>query len=103
LAAAFHPLLKTRLINLHQQQILSPAGITTAQVRHLLSCRVCEVLQRYTPAEKAVRLLQMLLQSPHRTLDPEEADFFYVPAYTSCFMWPVHGWADYPWWYSDGG
>eukprot|EP00775_Hariotina_reticulata_P004291 gene4291-4543_t len=48
-------------------------------------------------------LHEMLLQSPHRTLDPEEADFFYVPAYTSCFMWPVHGWADYPWWYSEGG
>eukprot|EP00775_Hariotina_reticulata_P012387 gene12387-12521_t len=45
----------------------------------------------------------MLLQSPHRTLNPEEADFFYVPAYTSCFMFPIFGWADYPWWYSAGG
>lgn len=27
-----------------------------------------------------------------RTLDPEEADFFYVPLYTSCYMWPIHGW-----------
>ena len=62
----------------------------------------------------------MLLQSEHRTLDPEEAgeapcsagprsnvcnmrtagaphllhpnaDFFYVPVFTSCFMYPVHG------------
>ena len=24
-------------------------------------------------------LHEMLAQSPHRTLDPEEADFFYVP------------------------
>jgi hypothetical protein len=36
-------------------------------------------------------VLQMLLQSSHRTLDPEEADFFYVPAYITCFMWPIHG------------
>lgn len=35
-------------------------------------------------------------------MDPEEADLFYVPAYTSCFVWPVYGWADYPWWYSAG-
>ena len=26
-----------------------------------------------------------------RTLDPEEADFFYVPAYASCYMHPVWG------------
>ena len=37
------------------------------------------------------------------TLDPEEADFFYVPTYTSCFMYPVNGWADFPFWYSAGG
>ena len=29
-------------------------------------------------------LHEALLQSEHRTLDPEEADFFYIPAYTSC-------------------
>ena len=33
--------------------------------------------------------LEMLLQSEHRTLDPEEADFFYVPVFTSCFIYPV--------------
>lgn len=32
---------------------------------------------------------ELLLQSPHRTLDPEEADFFYVPVYASCLAWPV--------------
>jgi hypothetical protein len=32
-----------------------------------------------------------------RTLDPEEADFFYLPMYISCYMWPVMGWADGPW------
>jgi hypothetical protein len=39
-----------------------------------------------------------MLQSPHRTLNPEEADFFYVPVYASCFMEAVAGWADTPWW-----
>jgi hypothetical protein len=39
-----------------------------------------------------------MLQSPHRTLNPEEADFFYVPVYASCFMEAVAGWADAPWW-----
>jgi hypothetical protein len=32
-----------------------------------------------------------------RTLDPEEADFFYMPVYTSALAWPVVGWADFPW------
>ena len=40
-----------------------------------------------------------MLQSDHRTFDPEEADFFYVPAYVGCYAWPVHGFADFPFWY----
>ena len=40
---------------------------------------------------------EMMAQSPHRTLRPEEADFFYVPVYTSCYSWPIFGWADFPW------
>ena len=48
-------------------------------------------------------LHEHLLQSPHRVLDPDQADFFYVPVYTSCFMHPVMGWADYPWWYGPEG
>lgn len=43
-------------------------------------------------------LHETLLQSEHRTLDPEKADFFYVPMYTGCFMHPVYGWADAPIW-----
>lgn len=43
---------------------------------------------------------ELMLSSEHRTLDPEEADFFYVPAYLSCYLWPVHGWADFPSWYT---
>ncbi|GIL93384.1 hypothetical protein Vretimale_17471 [Volvox reticuliferus] len=39
---------------------------------------------------------EMLSVSPHRTFDPEEADFFYVPVYYTCWMWPVNGWADMP-------
>ena len=46
---------------------------------------------------------EQLLQSPHRTLDPEEADFFFVPVYTSCFIHPVLGWADMPFWHGPGG
>ena len=30
------------------------------------------------------------------TFDPEEADFFYVPIYVTTMMWPVLGWADFP-------
>lgn len=48
-------------------------------------------------------LHEMLLASSHRTMDPEEADIFYVPAYVACYAWPVLGWADFPWWYSAGG
>jgi hypothetical protein len=29
-------------------------------------------------------LHELMLQSEHRTLDPEEADFFYVPVYLTC-------------------
>lgn len=43
---------------------------------------------------------EMLLQSRHRTLDPEEADFFYIPVYVSCFFWPVFGAADFPFFHS---
>lgn len=41
---------------------------------------------------------EVLLMSPHRTFDPEEADFFFVPLYVTCFFWPIIGWADHPWW-----
>eukprot|EP00201_Polytomella_parva_P019453 CAMPEP_0175040528 /NCGR_PEP_ID=MMETSP0052_2-20121109/1321_1 /TAXON_ID=51329 ORGANISM="Polytomella parva, Strain SAG 63-3" /NCGR_SAMPLE_ID=MMETSP0052_2 /ASSEMBLY_ACC=CAM_ASM_000194 /LENGTH=539 /DNA_ID=CAMNT_0016302765 /DNA_START=1526 /DNA_END=3145 /DNA_ORIENTATION=+ len=32
---------------------------------------------------------EALMTSEHRTFDPEEADFFYVPVYLSCLMSPV--------------
>ncbi|GFH09433.1 EGF-like domain-containing protein, partial [Haematococcus lacustris] len=38
-----------------------------------------------------------------RTFDPEEADYFYMPIYTSCFIYPIHCWADGPWWHSPSG
>ena len=47
-------------------------------------------------------LHEMLLHSKHRTLDPGDADFYYVPVYTSCYLWPVHGWADTPWFGPSG-
>ena len=37
------------------------------------------------------------MQSEHRTLDPEEADYFYMPVYTSCFL-GIYGYVDHPWW-----
>lgn len=46
---------------------------------------------------------EMLLMSPHRTFDPEEADFFFVPIYVTCYFWPIIGWADHPWWHAPSG
>lgn len=46
---------------------------------------------------------EQLLQSSHRTLNPEEADFFYAPVYASCYLHPVYGWADMPFWHGPGG
>ena len=40
---------------------------------------------------------ELFLMSHHRTLDPDEADFFYVPHYASCFIQPVRKQADWPW------
>jgi hypothetical protein len=47
-------------------------------------------------------LHEMLMQSAHLTHDPSEADFFYVPVYASCFAWPVHGFAEFPYFFRDG-
>ena len=41
-------------------------------------------------------LHETLLSSPHRTHDPEKADFFYVPLFLTCLIWPVAGYASYP-------
>ncbi|GLI60030.1 hypothetical protein VaNZ11_002095 [Volvox africanus] len=46
---------------------------------------------------------EMLLQSDHRTFDPETADYFYVPMYSSCFIFPLHCYADGPWWHVPSG
>jgi hypothetical protein len=46
-------------------------------------------------------LHELLLRSEHRTLDPEEADFFYVPVYSACFVdGGVFGSADAPWFHA---
>eukprot|EP00798_Chlamydomonas_sp_ICE-L_P016188 gene16188-22350_t len=44
----------------------------------------------------------MMLTSSHRTFDPQEADFYYVPAYTACLIHPVIGFADFPWFQAPG-
>ncbi|KAG2491270.1 hypothetical protein HYH03_010277 [Edaphochlamys debaryana] len=41
--------------------------------------------------------IEQLSVSQHRTYDPEEADFFFVPVQVTCYLWPVLGWADHPW------
>ncbi|KAL4856586.1 DNA-directed RNA polymerase II subunit RPB2 [Chlorella vulgaris] len=46
-------------------------------------------------------LHEMLLQSEHRTLDPSEADYFYVPVYSRCLIYPVAFATDFP--YFHGG
>ncbi len=33
----------------------------------------------------------------------QEADYFYVPIYSSCYIFPIHCWADGPWWHSPSG
>ncbi|GLI69587.1 hypothetical protein VaNZ11_014246 [Volvox africanus] len=48
-------------------------------------------------------LHELLLISEHRTFDPEEADFFYVPHSASCLPFPIGSWADYPWFPGPGG
>ncbi len=45
-------------------------------------------------------LHEAMLLSSHRTFDPLEADFFYVPVFVACLMWPVLGWADFPYYYA---
>ena len=48
-------------------------------------------------------MLCLAPQSKHRTLDAEEADFFYCPVYVNVFVWPVYGWADAPWYHGPWG
>ena len=45
----------------------------------------------------------LLPAPPLRTFDPEEADFFYVPIYSSCFAHPIYMFHDFPWWYAPSG
>jgi hypothetical protein len=48
-----------------------------------------------------VLLPDLLLGSGHRTLDPQEADFFYVPVLASCWMTYLQGIQDGPWFNVD--
>lgn len=41
--------------------------------------------------------------SVRRTFDPEAADFFYVPVYGTCMIFPVHCYADGPWFHVPSG
>lgn len=48
----------------------------------------------------AIYLVHACACPTHRTFDPDEADFFYVPVYIACMLWPVLGWADHPFFYA---
>lgn len=65
--------------------------------------RLCfsEAVQQLNPAHIFAECC--VLQSKHRTLDPEEADFFYCAVYVNVFVWPVFGWADAPWYHAPFG
>ncbi|GFR49988.1 hypothetical protein Agub_g12134 [Astrephomene gubernaculifera] len=45
-------------------------------------------------------LHELFLASEHRTLDPEEADFFFVPVNVGCML-DVYGWNEVPRWPKD--
>ncbi|KAG2493455.1 hypothetical protein HYH03_008272 [Edaphochlamys debaryana] len=84
-----------------------PPEFTTRMLQYKLVVGICayrEFLEDNTtkilagPYSIEQYLHESLLLSPHRTFDPEEADFFYVPVYYSCWTWPVNGEADVPYW-----
>ena len=81
-----------------------PTGTTsgcTVSIWQLLRGQFCRMEQlfakwhvigaclRIAAAEPGIH--EALLQSKHRTLDPEEADFFYIPVYAACYIHPIHG------------
>jgi hypothetical protein len=47
-------------------------------------------------------LHEMILQSEHLTRNPDEADYFFVLIYESCFIWPIHGHTLFPYFFEDG-
>jgi hypothetical protein len=65
-------------------------------------CRRNDTAQLFSSYMLDFAFHEMLMQSTHLTHDPSEADFFYVPVYASCFAWPVHGFAEFPYFFRDG-
>lgn len=89
-----------------------PPPYTTRMLQYRLVRKACvwRHFTEYNTSETADWLYgvetyfhEMLLQSAHRTFDPEDADYFFVPLYVTCFFWPIMGWADHPWWGPPGG
>ncbi|GLC34055.1 hypothetical protein PLESTB_000832400 [Pleodorina starrii] len=89
-----------------------PAEYTSRMLQYRVAANTCiyrRFVERnhtgFTGFTYSIEMLlhERLLQSEHRTFDPEEADFFYVPVYVACYFWPVLGWADFPWWYAPYG
>lgn len=84
--------------------------------QHLLSYRIAKgecVWRNFVERNNTVfiggryatehHLHELFLSSSHRTFDPEEADFFYVPVYTSCLIHPVALWSTWPAYPTPGG
>ncbi|KAG1665161.1 hypothetical protein FOA52_005542 [Chlamydomonas sp. UWO 241] len=87
-----------------------PSEFTTRILQYRVQRRACVhrlfgAGANNTSVEKAnlygieTYLHETLLGSEHRTFDPDEADFFYVPVDSSCFMYPVFAYADFPWYH----
>ena len=71
-------------------------------MRRRNACRGNSTHQKFHSYMLEFALHEMLLQSTHLTHDPEEADFFFVPLYVSCFVWPIHGHTLFPYFFEHG-
>ena len=54
--------------------------------------RMCDKSDAVEGAVIESALHERMLSSPHRTVDGEHADYYYVPTYTSCAILPVYDW-----------
>jgi hypothetical protein len=65
-------------------------------------CRSNSTYQLFSSYMLEFALHEMLLQSTHLTHNADEADFFFIPLYESCFVWPIHGHTEFPYFFRDG-
>eukprot|EP00899_Mesostigma_viride_P028345 jgi/Mesvir1/8696/Mv02633-RA.1 len=75
------PVFNTRLLQLRRQ------GLCTSREYEFPDTGVAEgLIFSESPYNFEFMFLEWLLQSEHRTLDPDEADYFYVPFLNSCYL-----------------